>query len=423
MQGDGARPEAHEQSISLTPETSLRILIISNFYPPFELGGWEQLAHDVRRQLNDRGHQTRVLTSKFGVSNRQSSDSDVLRRLYLQSADVEHYHPLYALSAVSHERRNLRELESQLEQFAPDVILIQGMWNLPFSLAKHAEYLMPGRVAYYIASSWPTDMNAHKAYWTGPAERAWLRLPKKAAEQISKLALPDQVLPGELRFDHVMCVSEFIRQYLISEAGVPGEQIKVVHNGVDPTQFKMREKIRSAPPLRFLYAGRLSPDKGVLTAIEARKKKFDETPDPEVTLSIVGGGASEYASRLENVVHAAGLDSKIRFVGQVDRHEMPSVMIEHDVLVFPSVWEEPLARVVQEAMASGLVVIGTVTGGTAEILRDGVTGLTFSPGDSDGLAARIGQLLDDFPLLTRLSLAGRQIVKERFHDRSNGRRD
>ena len=74
---------------------------------------------------------------------------------------------------------------------------------------------------------------------------------------------------------------------------------------------------------------------------------------------------------------AAGLDSKIRFVGQVDRYEMPSVMIEHDVLVFPSVWEEPLARVVQEAMASGLVVIGTVTGGTAEILRDGVTGLTF----------------------------------------------
>jgi glycosyltransferase involved in cell wall biosynthesis len=65
-------------------------------------------------------------------------------------------------------------------------------------------------------------------------------------------------------------------------------------------------------------------------------------------------------------------------------------------------------------MASGLVVVGTTTGGTGEILREGETGLTFAPEDAEGLAEQITRLSLDPDLCYRLAQAGRQNVLENF---------
>jgi glycogen(starch) synthase len=83
------------------------------------------------------------------------------------------------------------------------------------------------------------------------------------------------------------------------------------------------------------------------------------------------------------------------------------------VLVFPSTGEA-LPRVVQEAMASGLVVIGTTTGGTGEILIEGETGLTFLPGDAAGLARQIERLLQDDELFTRLQDRAQVFILRQF---------
>jgi glycosyltransferase involved in cell wall biosynthesis len=65
-------------------------------------------------------------------------------------------------------------------------------------------------------------------------------------------------------------------------------------------------------------------------------------------------------------------------------------------------------------MAAGLVVVGTTTGGTGEILRNGETGLTFAPEDADGLAEQVTRLLIDPDLRCRLAQAGRHTVLENF---------
>jgi len=104
----------------------------------------------------------------------------------------------------------------------------------------------------------------------------------------------------------------------------------------------------------------------------------------------------------------------VTFHEPVSRDDMPGLMQEFDVLVFPSVYEEPLARITQEAMASGLVVVGTTTGGTKEILRHGETGLTFAPGDAEGLAEQVARLMTDPDLRFRLAHAGRQTVLKDF---------
>lgn len=108
------------------------------------------------------------------------------------------------------------------------------------------------------------------------------------------------------------------------------------------------------------------------------------------------------------------MEKWVSFQGLVRREQMPSVFAAHDVLIFPSVWPEPLARILQEAMACQLVVIGTATGGTEEILQDGVNGLTFEAGNAAMLAERILSVAEDPELRHRLAARARQTVEERF---------
>jgi glycosyltransferase involved in cell wall biosynthesis len=93
---------------------------------------------------------------------------------------------------------------------------------------------------------------------------------------------------------------------------------------------------------------------------------------------------------------------------------MPELLRKFDVLLVPSIWPEPFARVVLEGMISGLVVVATPTGGTLEILADGQNGLLFAPQDPEDLAQKIICLADDSDLRRRLTVRGQQTIKENF---------
>jgi glycogen(starch) synthase len=392
----------------------MRVLIISNYFPPLELGGWEQLTRDVGNQLRERGHAVHVLTSNYRADQAPKSESHVVRALHLESRDHLYYHPMYTLLHRSQEQQNRHCLVRTVADFSPDVVFINGMWNLPHSVAQQAEQLCPGRVVYYIASYWPTELDAHTAYWLEPTTNPWLRLPKQWIGALARKMLLSSVPRNRLDFAHVMCVSAFMQNYMIEEAGVPRLRTRVVHNGINPTTFSMRRLREDPPTLRLLYAGRLSPDKGVHTAIEGLGH-FLQTPSPEpVTLSVVGSGSPDYETSLKRRVDELGISHAVRFYGQVPREEMPDILAKHDVLLFTSVWPEPLARMTQEAMACGLVVIGTETGGTPEILQDGENGLTYEAGNVGMLSEKIAQVARDPDLRKCLAQAARQAVEERF---------
>jgi glycosyltransferase involved in cell wall biosynthesis len=93
---------------------------------------------------------------------------------------------------------------------------------------------------------------------------------------------------------------------------------------------------------------------------------------------------------------------------------MPALLRKFDVLVVPSIWPEPFARVLLEGMISGLVVVATPTGGTPEIVLDGENGLLFTPGDPGDLAQKIARLVDDPESRRKLAEAGKRTIMERF---------
>src|SRR5262249_51559327 len=81
--------------------------------------------------------------------------------------------------------------------------------------------------------------------------------------------------------------------------------------------------------------------------------------------------------------------------------EMPRVYRDHDILLFASEWAEPFALTPIEAMACGLPVIGTTTGGSAELFRPGENGITYTAGDPEELATRIRDFVGDYELRVR----------------------
>jgi glycosyltransferase involved in cell wall biosynthesis len=133
-----------------------------------------------------------------------------------------------------------------------------------------------------------------------------------------------------------------------------------------------------------------------------------------ITLDIVGRGAPDYETYLRELVKQHHLSQNVFFRDRVHHSEMPAMLAQYDALIFSSEWEEPFARTVLEAMAAGLVVIGTTTGGTAEILVEGKTGLTFPAGNAEVLADQIRRLSNDTKLRQKLARDGRQSVNKYF---------
>ena len=391
----------------------MRILFLSNFFPPARPGGYTQWCHEVAERLAERGHTIGVLTSRYELAKAPASEQNVYRLLHLEG-DLAYYQPFRFFTRWRRQHReNLVSLEHTLKDFAPDLIFVWGMWALSKLLPALAEQLLPGRVVYYVSDYWPSALDMHTTYWQSPARHGPMQVPKKLLSKVAMAILTKEGQP-DLKLEQVICVSARVRDLLV-QAGLPIQHARIIHGGTDIGRFlEVRERNYRAGHLKLLYAGQLVRHKGVHTAIEAMARLVNTQGMNQISLTLIGSGHPDYEAFLRDLVERKRLRHFVTFHEPVSKDEMPNILQQFDVLIFPSIYEEPLARMTQEAMASGLVVVGTTTGGTKEILRDGETGFTFTPEDADGLAEQVVRLMIDPDLRCRLAQAGRQTVLENF---------
>lgn len=393
----------------------MRVLFVSNFYPPHDLGGWEQNCQEIAEGFRARGHTCHVLTSRYGLDAHPHSEEGVTRSLYLQ-ADIHYYRPLgFFLRRSKQEQANREQLRQTINSFCPDVVFIWGMWNLSHQVAYWAEQWMPGRVAYSVASYWPMEPDAHEAYWQRSAQRPWVQMVMAPARHLALRQLAQQKTAHPLKLEHVACVSEYVRRKLATAGALPNDGC-VIYNGIDPRPFMEAAGAWTPRPneLRLVYTGGILAHKGVHTAVEALGLMQHQSEAKGMHLTLVGGGHPDYEAQLKQRIEQLGLSQHVTFRGRVPRPEIPVILAQHDVFLFPSIWEEPIARTVMEAMAAGLAVIGTPVGGQAEMLEDGVNALVFPPDDASWLAECILKLQCDTALRIRLAEAGQNMVLKRF---------
>jgi glycosyltransferase involved in cell wall biosynthesis len=394
----------------------MRLLFISNLYPPLERGGYEQNCQELAVRLREHGHHITVLTSNYGVRDNAVCEDDVFRVLHLE-ADVYHYRPIdFFVRRQAQTRQNRHELRRVIDQVRPELILVFGMWNLSRRIPQWAEEWLPGRVAYYISSTWPADPDIHQEYWSLPARHAWSKVLKLPFRALALKQLKREGYPPLLKFEHAMCVSHYVRKVLLDTRLISAES-GVIYNGLDPAIWlKHAHRFDAQPhnPLRLVYTGSLDPIKGVHTAIEALGILKQRGLAEQLQYTIIGAGHPDYEMYLRRLVDQFEIDNQVRFAGRIARDAMPEALSCHDVFLFTSCGPEAMARTVMEAMAAGLMVIGAETGGQVEMLTHGQNALTFKAEDAAGLAAEIELVLTDPVMRVRLARAGQQTVMDGF---------
>lgn len=396
----------------------MRILFISNYYPPYEIGGYEQLCRDVAVRLADRGHTIAVLTSDHGTTRgRRAEEPGIQRLLRVQPQPGARLGTAaqFYLTRRQTEATNRRICRDVIQQVLPDVVFIWNLQGLPQELALDVEDRWDAAVAYWLAGYTPAEPDMFWRYWTqAPGKNAFLRGIKRFLSLAALAQMRSEGKPVRPQMRHVAVVSEYMRGKGLAENTLPAHT-EVIYNGVEPESFyRPVPPPDASPPISLLLAGRVSHDKGIHVAVEAIGRVAQTRPQRDFRLLVAGSGPSDYLEHLQRMAAAHGIAELISFTGWLPREQMPGLMHTCHILLLPTVHQEPFARVTLEAMTAGLAVIGTLTGGTGELLQEGSNGLSCVAGDSEDLAQQIGRLLNDPDLRYRLASRGQEMVLEQY---------
>jgi starch synthase len=253
-------------------------------------------------------------------------------------------------------------------------------------LGMHCIYDLP--IGYWRA-------NVNISMEEAELQPSWKGTLNALANSQAKYALKDHEL--ELA-DTVAVPSTFVKETLEMYPGAP-KRIVVNPFGVPAKIAEPRELTRANQPLRVLFVGSLTQRKGISYLFEAIEKA-----GKAVTLTIIGRKVG--SSRLLDKYCATH-----RWISSLPNGEILAEMRQHDVFVFPSLFEG-MALVTGEALSQGLPVITTPNSGGADILRDGVDGWIVPIRDPEAITARLMQLHDDRALLKQMSDSAREQAEQ-----------
>lgn len=389
----------------------MRLLVIGSTYPPDELGGYELLCAEHVGWLRRRGHEVSVLTSigdgRGGTAVGPSGET-VVRALDLHWHRFRHRPPSGA-AMVAAERRQRRVLEHLLDHGVDGVLVWQMAAISKSLLGVLARRRLP--VVAVIGEPWPVWDIAQDGWFS-----ACRRLPRRMRVVADRVIAP---------CDRAAAMAGLLPAYasdhlrVLCEGAVPewAGRGAVVRNGIDAALFEVA-RADDAPmptPLRCLYAGRIEPRKGVHVGLTA--VALLDAAGVAATLTIRGWADHDYEVGLRAIAAERGIEGLVRFEPPVARERMRDVYADHDVVLFPTLWEEPFGLVPLEAMAAGCVVAATGSGGSGEYLADGVNSVLSPRDDPPALAGRLLTLAADPAMVARLRRGGRETVAAHSFER------
>jgi glycosyltransferase involved in cell wall biosynthesis len=223
--------------------------------------------------------------------------------------------------------------------------------------------------------------------------------------------------PVYRRWDGNFAVSRFVQQQCRQLLGFEPEFLPL---GVDTGLFRPVDRCREPGSIPVvLHPARLLPWKGVEMSIRMLRLLADRGQEAELVITASQRIAdwhcelAGYRALILDLIQELELGSRVRLVDAA-YNEMPRLYANADVVVYPTIGEEPYGLVPLEAMSSGRPIVASRSGGIAETVVDGVTGFTVARGHVAELADRVGLLLSTPSLALRLGTAGRSHVLQRF---------
>jgi glycosyltransferase involved in cell wall biosynthesis len=206
--------------------------------------------------------------------------------------------------------------------------------------------------------------------------------------------------------NQIVCVSEYVKKINFNRG-------TVIYNSLNKIRTKPNMSLHH--PIKLIYAGRLEQYKGVeylLHSVKRLKKRF-----PTIKLFIYGSGSNfEDLLKLQKRLN---LNENVRFCQSIQPEKLYKEIAESDILICPSVWDEPISRVIPEAIAQGTPVVAFDVGGISEILINNTGGLLAKSRDVNDLTKKIEMLLDNKELRITLIRNGQKRIKNMFDLKTN----
>lgn len=393
----------------------MRLLVISNYFPPVHEGGYATYCERVVSGLVDRGVAVAILTTSRTPlgrrAGRRANPPGIILHRKLDWTDTPGWSaPLW--NTV----RNRRAAKRLIRETRPDLIAVFGLDGVGCDLLLCSlESGLPVVVA--VGDTWLSQAFADLARFdrltgllTARKESPAVAAARSAARGLLRvLSVP---MPGCLP---VCPRVHAISTYLIEElraAGAPAPADSRVIRPPLPDEYFAASPERGSPgaPLRALFLSRVELLKGPDTAIQALGLARGRGVD--VRLTVGGFRLHETRARLEDLAKELGVAEHVSWLDSLDPTDVLRTYLAHDVLLFPSRITEGLGQVIVEAAACGLPTLGTGLGGSGEVIREGVTGFRFPPGDAESLAGLLGRLAGDPALIERLGAGARRMAQE-----------
>jgi glycosyltransferase involved in cell wall biosynthesis len=365
----------------------LRILLLHNFYQ--QPGGEDAVFRAERDLLRAHGHP--VETLEF---HNQALGTGIWAKL--KAGLLGFYNPASA-----------RRLRQAIEDFQPDIIHIHNLFpvaspavlwaarqaGVPVVMTLHNYRLIcPGALLY--ADGQVYEKSVHQLFpWDAVRRGLYRNSRLQTAAVAAQTGLHKLLGTWQTGVARYLVLTEFARRRILdSSLGLRAEQVAYKPNFIADPGAPQPDSPRAG---HLLFVGRLSPEKGLHTLLAAAATHA-------LPLVVVGDGPLRAA-----VEACASATPTVRYQGPADAAGVAAAMRHCRALVMPSECVEGMPMVVLEAFASGTPVLASRRGGPGEMVKPGVNGLLFEPGDSVGLTQAAQALLADEALAARLGAAGR----------------
>lgn len=342
-----------------------KILFINTLYPPNIRGGAEIVLQAQVEGLKHKGYNVIVLATKDSVG----LSFDMVNQVKVYRAGIKNIYWHYKKEGRNFLQKLLWHakdiynagmkdyVKTIVEEEKPDIVICHNLtgwsvsiwdeikkYNIPIIQVVHDLYLMCSKSTMY-----KNKENCENQCFTCSLFR---KNHPKMSNQV----------------DVVVGVSQFILNKLVSN-GYFGESKKaVIYNRLKIEKSSIYKEYKKESPLRIGFIGTLVQTKGLEPLILAFKKT-----SINATLSIAGKGEEKYEQYLRTISEK---DKRIQFLGYQKTDFFYSSI---DLLVVPSLWNEPLGMVAIEACANNIPVIAYKTGGLPEIIKDGINGMLIEP--------------------------------------------
>lgn len=370
----------------------MNLLLITNLYPPQELGGYGRCMADFGWGLKQRGHMVQVVCNNASYLGKASatgpSGEPVARELLLKGDfcnGVRFIQDKLEKSAIDNHNKTI--INKWLDNYRWDAILLGNIDLLGVELLHWLlKHKLP--VLHHIGF-------VHSPY-----------------------AIEKQ--PNVKNYQ-LLTASNTVKNRLINE-GIRAADALIVYPGARTELFgpqKIRRALPEPPcrikgqPLHLCFAGLLMESKAPHTLLEAIAEIHQQ--GYPVKASLAGGHFQKsYVEAMHSFCVNKKIDEHITFYKQLTREQLARFFRLHHAAVFTSVHPEAFGIVAVEAMASGLALISSGVGGASEVFETNKSGLKFDAGNSRSLAEEIRRLFDEPGLLTALQKNGIERARKKF---------